>query len=159
MKIEKGNNSGSIGLVRSTVSIDQILFICIDAIDSVNRIDRIDRIDRINSNDCIDPGFLNFSALQLKYNSNDPTNYRMNFLDKKGGNFEVTVIYCHLQIFHEVCLKDKNIPLGVMTSNSPRGKSLILRNRWGSNISLGKKLICHLAYHGSKERNWCISVW
>ena len=29
--------------------------------------------------DCIDPGVHNYSALQLKDNSNDPTNYGMNF--------------------------------------------------------------------------------
>ena len=35
-----------------------------------------------------------------------------------------------------------------MNSNCPRGKSYTLRNRWGSNISLGKNgitvVICHL---------------
>ena len=45
----------------------------IDTYDSVNRIDCINRIDRI------DPGVLDYSALQLKDNSNDPTNSGMTF--------------------------------------------------------------------------------
>ena len=78
-----------------------IVFLLIFVIYSVSRINRIDRIDRIN------PGVLNCSALQLKDNSNDPTNSGMTFWGKKGDIFEVTGIYWHLQIFHEVYLRNK----------------------------------------------------
>ena len=74
--------------------IVSIIFVLIDAIDSVNRID------------CIDPGVLNYIALQLKDNLNDPTNSGVNFWGKKGLRFEVTGIYWYLQIFHEVCLRN-----------------------------------------------------
>ena len=72
-----------------------------DAIDSVDCIDRIDHIDRIN------PGVLNYSALQLKDNSNDSTNSGMIFWGKKGELFKVNGIYWNLKIFHEVCLRNK----------------------------------------------------
>ena len=66
-------------LIRYIVSI---VFVLIDAIGSVNHIDRIDiieLIDHINRIDFIDPGVLNYSVMQLKDNSNDPTNSGMNF--------------------------------------------------------------------------------
>ena len=84
--------------------IVSIVFVLIVAIDSVNCIDHIDNIYRINR---INSGIFNCSALQLKDNSNDPTKSGMTFWGKKGGIFEVTGIYWHLQIFHEVCLKKK----------------------------------------------------
>ena len=62
-------------LIRLIVSI---AFVLIDAINSVDRINRINRID------CIGPGVLNYSALQLKYNSNDPTKYGIKYWVKKG---------------------------------------------------------------------------
>ena len=73
----------------------------IDEIYSVNCIDHIDHIDRI------DPGVFKYSALQLKDNSNDPTNSETTFWGKNREPFEVTGIYWHLQIFHEVCLRNK----------------------------------------------------
>ena len=88
-------------LIRSIVLI---VFVLIDAIDSVDIIDCIDRIDRINR---IDPGVLSCSALQLKDNSNGPTNSEMTFRVMMGEIFEVTGIYWHLQIFHEVYLGNK----------------------------------------------------
>ena len=84
--------------IRLIVSID---FVLIDAIDYVNRINLIDFIDFIN------PGVLNYSVLQLKDNSNDPTNSGMEFWVKNGEIFKVTGIYWHLQIFHKVCLINK----------------------------------------------------
>ena len=77
-------------LIISIVSID---FLLIDAIYIINRIDSIHLIDRI------DPGFLNYSALKLKDNSNEPTISVMSFWVKKGEIFRVTGIYWHLQIF------------------------------------------------------------
>ena len=74
-------------LIRSIVLI---VFIFIDAIYSVDRIDRID---------CIDPGVLNFSALQLKDNSNNPTNSGMTFLGRKGIFFRG---YWHLLAFANI---------------------------------------------------------
>ena len=67
----------------------------------------IDVIDYVNCIDCISPGVLRYSALQLKYNTNDPTNSGMNFWGKKGELFEVTSMYWNLQVFHEVCLRNK----------------------------------------------------
>ena len=60
-----------------------IVFVLIDTINS------IDSIDRIN---CIDNDVLKYSTLQLKDNSNDTTNYEMNFWGKEGEVFEVTGI-------------------------------------------------------------------
>ena len=91
-------------MIRLIVSV---VFVLIDAIDSVNRIDRIDCIDRIDRIYIINPGVLNCSALQLKDNSNDPTNSGMTFWCKKGELFEVTGIYWNLQIFQDVCLRNK----------------------------------------------------
>ena len=59
-------------------------------------------IDSINRNNLIDPGIINFSAQQLKDNSNYPTDSGMTFWGKKGELFEVTGIYWNFQIFHEV---------------------------------------------------------
>ena len=72
-----------------------IVFVLIDAIDYVYCVNRID------------PGVLNYSALQLKDNSNDTTNSRVTFLGKEVERFEVIGIYWHLKIFHEVCLRNK----------------------------------------------------
>ena len=83
---------------QSIRSIVSILSVLIDVIDSVNRINPINPID---------PGVLNFSELQLKDNANDPTNSRMTFWGKRGGNFEIAGIYWHLQIFCEVYLINK----------------------------------------------------
>ena len=66
--------------IRSIVSI---VFVLIDTLSSV---DQINCINRIYSD------VLNCSALQLKDNSNDPTNSGMTFGGKKGGFFEVTGI-------------------------------------------------------------------
>ena len=85
-------------LIRLIVSI---VFLLIDAIDYVDPIKFVDRINRIN------PGILNYSALQLKDNSNNPTNAGMNFWGQKGQLFEVNGIYWHLQIIYEVCLINK----------------------------------------------------
>ena len=82
------------------ISIVSIVFIVIDAINSVNsmnridcinRMDRMDRIDciscidRIDRINCIDPGVLNYCALQLKDNSNEPTKSGIIFWVKKGN--------------------------------------------------------------------------
>ena len=83
---------------QSSRSIILIIFIFIDAIDSVDSIDSIDRIDT---------GILNCSSLQLKDNKNGPTDSGMNFWGLKGQIFDIAGIYWHLQIFHEVCLRNK----------------------------------------------------
>ena len=56
-----------------------IFFVLIDEINSGDRINRINRINHIN------PSILNFSALQLKNNANEPTNSGMTFGAKKGN--------------------------------------------------------------------------
>ena len=75
-------------LIRSIISI---VFVLIDEIGSVNCINHIDRID---------PGVLNYSALQLNDNSNDLTNSGINFWGKTRKFYEVTGIYWYFQIFH-----------------------------------------------------------
>ena len=80
------------------MSIVFIVFVLIDSIDYVNCINSINRIN---------PGVLNFSVMQLKDNSNEPTDSGMTFWSRKGEIFEVTSIYWHLQISHEVCLRSK----------------------------------------------------
>ena len=56
-----------------------IFFVLIDEINSGDRINRINRINHIN------PSILNFSALQLKDNANDPTKSGMTFWGKNGN--------------------------------------------------------------------------
>ena len=85
----------SILLILLIISIVFVLIYTITSIDSIYFID------------CIDPGLLNYSMIQLEDNSNEPTNSDMTFWGKKGGLFRVTGIYWHLQIFHEVCLRNK----------------------------------------------------
>ena len=122
-------------LIRSIVSI---VFILIDAIDSM------DHIDRIN---CIDPSILNFSALQLKNNANEPTNSGMTFGAKKG-NFSGLLTFTGIcKDFTRSVWETDKIPLWVMTSNYPQDKSLTLQNHWGSNISLFKKVITIVIWH------------
>ena len=53
-------------------------------------IDAIYYVDNING---IDPGVLNYSVLQLKDDTNDPTNSGMNFCVKKGEIFKIAGIY------------------------------------------------------------------
>ena len=77
------------------ISIISIVYVLIVTISYVNLID------------CINPGVINCSALQLKDNSNVPTNSRMTLWGKKGEIFEVTSIYWNLQIFYKVCLRNK----------------------------------------------------
>ena len=79
----------------------------IDSNNSADCINHIDPINRINLIDCVDPGVLNDSALKLKDNSNEPTISGMTFSNKKGEPLKVTGIYWHLQIFHEICLRNK----------------------------------------------------
>ena len=84
-----------------------------------------DRINRIYL------GVLNCIALQMKDNSNDTEKSGMKFWGKKEELFEITGIYWNLKIFHE------EIPLGVMTTNSPLGKGFTLQKCWSSNIFTG----------------------
>ena len=58
-----------------------IIFILLIFFVFIGAVDYVDRIDSIN---CINHGDLYCSLLKLKYNSNDPTNYGINFWVKKG---------------------------------------------------------------------------
>ena len=53
-------------------------------------IDAIYYVDHING---IDPGIHNYSVLQLKDDTNNPTKSGMNFCGKKGEIFKIAGIY------------------------------------------------------------------
>ena len=112
------------------------MFILIDAIYSIGSIDRINHIN---------PGVINCSALQLKDNSNDPTNSGITFWGFKEG-FSILLEFANILqgLFQYI----NKITLRVITSNSPWVKVLpfeivgviiIYPVKKGINI-----LICHL---------------
>ena len=102
-------------------------------------IDAIDYVDCIIHINFIDPGILNCSEIQLKDNSNVPTNSGMAFWGEKGkfSRFLASNVICKYSTrsFREI----NRISLRLMTSNYPWGKSFTLRNHWGSNILHSKK--------------------
>ena len=62
--------------------------------------------NHINGINFINHGVLNCTVMQLKDNSNNPTNSGMTFWGKKWELLEVTGSYCHLRIFHKVCSRN-----------------------------------------------------
>ena len=60
-------------------------------------------------------------------------------LGLKGELFDITGNTGIYKYFRGSIREINKIPLGVMTSDSPRGKSFTLRNCWGSNILPRKK--------------------
>ena len=114
----------------------------------INEIDYVDRIERIN---CINPGVLDCSELQLKDNANDPTNSGMTFWVKKGDFSRLLAFTVICKYFTRSIKEINKIPLGEMTSNSPWGKNFTLLNSGVVIFSSGKGgiaiVICHLVQH------------
>ena len=86
---------------------------------------------------CIHRVVLNFSALQLKANSSDPTNSGMTFWTKKGKFWRLLAFTGIYKDFTRSVWEINEILLGVITSVSPWIKFFTLWNRWGSNTLTG----------------------
>ena len=137
------------------ILILSIFFVLIDAINYVDRINHINRIDT---------SILNSSALQLKDNSNDPTNSGMTFWGKKGKFSRLLAFTSIWKYFVRSVWEINKITLEVMTSNSPRDKILPFGTVGVGIFSQGKKgitiIICNLSCKavewGCSQRLWYV---